>query len=294
MKDHGLFLSRRILAMPTPTEVQLKRAREVLGDEGFELFDLVRRGTPIERVDARNCLLTIHKGLIGKVIGKFASNIISSRDPAVTLEDAWSIGRIGLWHAIETFDYALGLRFSSHGIRCVKSYLGRELFPARDGVVVPPHVKYEIQNYRKMLETFESEEDIKIALGVLPKTFERIRRSSTTLKLGNPFNSLRAKMFRHGIDGDVWDIFVGHTSGNQEDKLVEKETKQLLFNALTKLNERERLILSLRFGIGKEAEMTLEEAGKLLGISREGVRLIEVKALKKLASFLTKYKGDFR
>ena len=81
-------------------------------------------------------------------------------------------------------------------------------------------------------------------------------------------------------------------SNNQEDQLCQKETVRILRNALAALPDRERFILSCRFGLSGEDVMTLEKIGEILGLSRERVRQLEREAKEKLRDHLNDRKRD--
>ena len=191
-------------------------------------------------------------------------------------------GNIGLMKATDKFDYTRGFKFSTYATWWIRQAITRAISDQSRTIRLPVHVGETINRVRKtshrlqqILEREPTQEEIARALDI---TDDKVRQ---VLEVARHPVSLEAPV---GTEGDA---FLGDFIEDQTmPQPIEIASQQLLrsqiVEALNKLTERERKILVLRFGLEDGKFRTLEEVGREFGITRERIRQIEAKALRKL------------
>ena len=192
-------------------------------------------------------------------------------------------GNIGLMHAAEKYDYTKDNRFSTYASWWIKEAITRAIDQQSREIRVPVHVAENIKRVQKAAKELQQEfgreaEPGEIAKKLGDRTEEEVKNILSYIR--NPV-SLETPVGEDGEDslGDFVEDRSETTPEDAMDVLVRKEEVQEL---LETLNDREKEVISLRFGLGKDRTYTLEEIGESLGITRERVRQIESKAMEKL------------
>ena len=191
-------------------------------------------------------------------------------------------GNIGLMKATEKFDYKRGFKFSTYATWWIRQAITRAISDQSRTIRLPVHVGETINRVRKVAhrlqQIFEREPTEDEVARALDLSTERVRQildhSRTPISLESPV-------------GNEGDAFLGDFI--EDDKLplpidlaAHQLMKEQIAEALAKLAERERKIIELRFGLCDGKYRTLEEVGREFGITRERIRQIEAKALRKL------------
>ena len=204
-------------------------------------------------------------------------------DVPVNMEDLIQEGNIGLMHAAEKYDYTKDNRFSTYASWWIKEAITRAIDQQSREIRVPVHVAENIKRVQKAAKELQQEfgreaEPGEIAKKLGDRTEEEVKNILSYIR--NPV-SLETPVGEDGEDslGDFVEDRSETTPEDAMDVLVRKEEVQEL---LETLNDREKEVISLRFGLGKDRTYTLEEIGESLGITRERVRQIESKAMEKL------------
>jgi len=191
-------------------------------------------------------------------------------------------GNLGLMRAVEKYDHRRGFRFSTYSSWWIRQAITRALADKSRTVRIPIHM---LGMKSKVLETFQQ---LIEELGRKPRPEEVAKKANLTLsdverviELGQEPVSLDAPVTEDG--SKLEDLIENPDGGPFHDDLLDimdqtKKTRDLL----SLLNSREEKILRFRFGIGEPSSYTLEEVGRRFGISRERVRQIEQRALRKL------------
>jgi RNA polymerase primary sigma factor len=191
-------------------------------------------------------------------------------------------GNIGLMHAVEKFDWRRGFKFSTYATWWIRQAITRAIADQARTIRIPVHMVETLGQLQRVVRELRQElgreptaEEIGAQMGMAP---ERVRE---LLQITQEPISLETPV------GDEEDTVLGDfIAGPDSDSPIEEATRQLLKeqveDALQTLTPRERRVLELRYGLGTDRERTLEEVGRVVGVTRERVRQIEGAALRKL------------
>jgi RNA polymerase primary sigma factor len=202
-------------------------------------------------------------------------------------------GNIGLMKATDKFDYARGFKFSTYATWWIRQAITRAISDQSRTIRLPVHVGETINRVKKtghrlqqILEREPTQEEIARAMDISDVKVRQV------LDVSRHPVSLEAPV---GQDGDAFlgDFIEDETMPQPLELASQELLKSQIGDALDKLTERERRIIVLRFGLEDGRFRTLEEVGREFGITRERIRQIEAKALRKLRhpSYSRKLRG---
>lgn len=228
-----------------------------------------------DRSDARKRFATHNLRLVVKSAKRF-------RGLGLSFLDLIQEGNRGLMRAVEKYDHARGFTFSTYAVWWIDQAIIRGIQNHSRTVRVPSHVHQEQRRVREVEETLRRvlQRDPTLAELALEIGIDE-EQLSCIVAAGRPIQSLDEPVGEKGRSslGDTLADECETEPGEERDL---RRIRSVLTRGLRSLDERERAILRWRFGLDEDAPRTLRAIGKRLGISRERVRQIEVKALEKL------------
>jgi RNA polymerase primary sigma factor len=282
----GLYLKdiSRIPLLNAEGEVQLAKAIE----KGEQSRRLLRNKTvsldlPIAELKedlrqaniCRKRLIEANYRLVVSIAKKYLGR-------GVSFMDLIQEGNIGLIRAVEKFDYHRGYKFSTYATWWIRQSITRALADQGRTIRVPVHMCERINKLSRVTRQLTQElgrepdsEELAVALDTTPLRVERIRKvAQHPLSLENPIGEEQDSLL-----GDFIEDQNSLTPAEAAHRNILRERMQ---EVITSLNAREGRILELRYGLIDGQSHTLEEVGQKFGVTRERIRQIEAKALKKL------------
>jgi RNA polymerase primary sigma factor len=284
--QHYLQEIGRVSLLTAREEVELAESIE-RGDMAQERLDAPEQLSPqlrrsLERDvqggdDARRHLIQANLRLVVSIAKKYVGRGLS-------LLDLIQEGNIGLMRAVEKFDHRKGNRFSTYATWWIRQAVTRSIAEQGRTIRLPVHmsesvsqVKRTAERLSQSLERQPTAEEIAIALGQSVDRIERVLEAARRpVSLETPV----------GDEGEhtLGDFLPDDEMPTPTDFASAQLLRRDLSAALDHLNERERRIIDLRYGLVDGRRRTLEEVGRALGMTRERARQIEAEALRRLRS----------
>jgi RNA polymerase primary sigma factor len=235
------------------------------------LVEIVRRDREVRQ--AKKELMEANLRLVVSVAKRYLGSDLS-------LLDLIQEGNIGLMKAVDRFQYRRGFKFSTYATWWIRQAITRAIADHSRTIRIPVHMVETLNRISRVSRTMVNElgreptpEELAQRTGVPARKVRLILESSRKpLSLETPI----------GEDSELGDFLEDKSAGSPNDTLLSQDLTTQVERALATLSPKEKEILRLRFGIGEEGEHTLEEVGKRFAVTRERIRQIEAKALRKL------------
>ncbi len=203
------------------------------------------------------------------------------QNQGLSLPDLINEGNLGLIKAAEKFDETRGFKFISYAVWWIRQSILQALAEQSRIVRLPLNQVGSLNKINKAYSKFEQEHERKPSAEELAESLELpADKVADTMRVSGRHVSVDAP-FVDGEDNSLLDVLVNSDSPNADKTLIMESLSKEIHRALATLTERESDIIRLFFGIGCQ-EMTLEEIGERFGLTRERVRQIKEKAIRRL------------
>ncbi|MFZ6016767.1 MAG: sigma-70 family RNA polymerase sigma factor [Nitrospirota bacterium] len=268
--------TKKLEALAKEVQTEYKKVESEVGVQIDELKGMWNRISKAKALvtEAKNELITRNLRLVVNI----AKNYVGRGLP---LLDLIQEGNIGLMKAVDKFKYEKGFKFSTYATWWIRQAITRALIDQTKTIRVPVHM---MEFYNRVTK---ASRELTQQIGREPNNEE------IAVKLGVPVRKVE-EVFRAIQDPIALQTLVGDEDTELEDFIGDKnspspyfdaektETSEQIQRVLKTLTPKEERVIRMRFGIGAERDHTLEEVGRHLSITRERVRQIEAKALRKL------------
>lgn len=245
-------------------------------EEEVELAKIIESGgagSEVARRDLANANL--------RLVVNYAKRYMSS---GMSFQDLIQEGNIGLLKAVDKYDYTKGFKFSTYATWWIKQAITRAIADQGRTIRIPVHMVEALNKVKK------AQRDLAVELGHNPSAEEI--SNNLNMPLAKVEGLLKASFDTVSIDSPVGEDNEAQMGDFIEDKSIASPEEQvalgMLKEALNKLlgtlSDREAQVIRLRFGLDDNVPRTLEEVGDVFGVTRERIRQIETKALRKLRS----------
>ncbi|MGN0364029.1 MAG: RNA polymerase sigma factor RpoD/SigA [Bilifractor sp.] len=260
-------------------EKQLTESLAELNEENAELCRRIQKGD----TSAQEELIEKNR----KLVDKYAWSYHKYYGNDLDFEDIENMGLTGLLHAAEKFDPAKGAAFSTYATFWIRQSIVRGIMESGFSVRIPVHVFAAVSKASAINSRLSSEgvDDPDKRTEMVAKEMKiPVEKAAYYLSLKQDFFTMPSLNNPVGEDGEteLGDMVSDGDTESVEDAVVQSDLYDRLDEIVGTLSEREQYVIKRRFGLDGQEVQTLDEIGKQLGVTRERVRQIEAKAIRKL------------
>lgn len=204
------------------------------------------------------------------------------QNQGLTLPDLINEGNLGLIKAAQRFDETRGFKFISYAVWWIRQSILQALAEQSRIVRLPLNQVGSLNKLNKTFSKLEQEYERAPSTAELAAELDMSQdKVNDTLKVGGRHVSMDAP-FQEGEDNSLLDVLINNDSPNADIDLMSESLHREIKRSLSTLSEREREVIILFFGIGMKHGLTLEEIGTKFDLTRERVRQIKEKAIRRL------------
>ncbi|MBI5444781.1 MAG: sigma-70 family RNA polymerase sigma factor [Deltaproteobacteria bacterium] len=253
----------------------IRRTRLLTADQEIELALRIEKGDE----DARARMIESNLRLVVKIAKRYANR-------GLPFMDLVEEGNVGLIKAVERFKASKGCRFSTYATWWIRQSIERALTNQVPTVRLPVHVADDVERLNR------SSEKLHRKMGRYPSDEELAEETGFAVAYVRRLQSIRRKILSLDqtidLDGEMTlqDKLEDPSAQDPIDSIHGSKLRKYVFRKFSRLTDRERRILVMRFGLTGDDAMTLEDIGKDFGVCRERIRQIQVEALEKLRGAL--------
>lgn len=241
-------------------------------EEEIQLAEQIQQGNQ----EARDKLVQANLRFVVSVAKEY-------QNQGMPLSDLINEGNLGLIKAAERFDGTKGFKFISYAVWWIRQSILQALAEQSRIVRMPLNrvgALYKISKASALLEQemerTPNTEDIARSLDMSPQEVAR------TISSGRKHRSLDAPIGNDDDSSSLFDLIGDKSQPSPEEDVIDGSLREEIENALSTLEKREAEIIRLYYGIGREDSLTLDEIGERYGLTRERIRQIKEKALRRL------------
>ena len=206
------------------------------------------------------------------------------RKESVDMLDLIQAGNIGLIKAVEKYDYKKGFKFSTYATWWIKQSITRYIDDCENTIRIPVHlhqrinfVKRKKQELANVLQREPSMEELaEVCELEVDKVLDILKRDKNIVSLDTPIKEDEDSSLVEFIPSDA------HFGDVVIHEVEQNNLREKIDEVLTDLSDQEQQVLRMRFGLDDDTPKTLEEIGRVFGVTRERIRQIEAKAIRKL------------
>lgn len=202
--------------------------------------------------------------------------------PGMELMDLIEEGNLGLLQAIDKFEPEKGYRFSTYAVYWIEQYIRKFIEEQSGTIKIPSHawgnLKKWFRAWNELKETNGRDPSLREMAEELNLTARQVKSIMDTLNAAKGIDSLTTMVYEEDAT-TLEDLISDDGKGNPHEVFLENESQARIRESLDNLDERDRLVVSMRYGLDDNTPKTLGEVAELLSLSRERVRQIEERAV---------------